>query len=328
MPWKTLKNDCHDPAYNLALEQYLLEETDGDFVYFWRDERSVIVGRNQNTLAQINTGFTKKNNIVVVRRSSGGGAVFHDLGNINFTVIKNAEETLGCDMRDFLNPVIKVLRRCGIEAELSGRNDLVANGKKFSGNAQRAFNGRIMHHGTILYATDIQKMTSSLRVNSKKYEDRAIKSVASRVVNLSELFCEPMSSEAFLERMSEEVCREMGVRDEFLLSVADKLRIDRIALERYRSWEWNYGKSPRYNFARSTRLECGTYEVYLFVEKGVISEASIYGDFIAADDVAPLERVLIGCRHTKEDVEERLTGIALQRYIGSVTPREFAEICI
>ncbi|MBR4256441.1 MAG: lipoate--protein ligase family protein, partial [Clostridia bacterium] len=183
---KIYKNEITDPYFNLASEQYLLDTEEDDVFMLWRNRPSVIIGRNQNAYAEINRGFVTDNDIAVVRRLTGGGAVFHDLGNINFTFITKKGGADALDFARFCQPVIDALRALGVPAELSGRNDMTADGRKFSGNAQCVYNGRVMHHGTLLFDADMNSMAGALNVDPEKMKSKGVKSVRARVCNLRE----------------------------------------------------------------------------------------------------------------------------------------------
>jgi len=175
-----------DPYFNLAAEEYALKNFKADCFMLWRNEPSIIVGKHQNTLAEINLDYVKKRNIKVGRRLSGGGAVFHDLGNLNFTFISTgAQENRLVDFRRFTMPILEVLQNLGIEAVFEGRNDLTIHGRKFSGNAEHVWKNRILHHGTLLFSSVLTDLSEALKVDPLKFRDKAVKSIRSRVTNIS-----------------------------------------------------------------------------------------------------------------------------------------------
>ncbi|WP_272701216.1 lipoate--protein ligase [Desulfovibrio sp. Fe33] len=313
-----IHNQSTDPAFNLAAEEWLLTESGDEVFMLWRNRPAVIVGRNQNTLAEIDETFTRERDIPVVRRLSGGGAVFHDLGNINFTFINNGNPSEGLDFERFTVPIQQALRSMDVECVFSGRNDLLIDGKKFSGNAQHFHGGRILHHGTLLFASDMTDLSGALRVDPEKYRDKAVKSVRSRVTNISSHLEKPMEVTEFIEALMAFVS-DNASPDHMALTDGETEAIDRLADKRYRTWNWNFGSSPAYNFSRRTRTPGGLLDVNLYVKKGRVLKARLFGDYFGVRDVAELEERLVGSRHDRREIEERLSGIPLDDYLHGVT---------
>jgi lipoate-protein ligase A len=311
-------NPSTDPAFNLAAEEWLLTDSDDEIFMLWRNRPAVIVGRNQNTLAEIDEAFTRERGIPVVRRLSGGGAVFHDLGNINFTFINNGNPSEGLDFERFTVPIQQALRSMGVECVFSGRNDLLIEGKKFSGNAQHFHAGRILHHGTLLFASDMTDLTGALRVDPEKYRDKAVKSVRSRVTNISSHLKTPMEVTEFIEALMGFVSGGTSL-DDMALTDAESETIEKMADKRYRAWDWNFGSSPAYNFSKRTRTEGGLLDVNLYVKKGRILTARLFGDYFGVRDVNSLEERLLGSRHERGELEARLAGVDLDEYLHGVT---------
>ena len=311
-------NPSTDPAFNLAAEEYLLTESGDEIFMLWRNRPAVIVGRNQNTLAEIDEAFTRERGIPVVRRLSGGGAVFHDLGNINFTFINNGTPSEGLDFERFTVPIQRALRSMGVECVFSGRNDLLIDGKKFSGNAQHFHGGRILHHGTLLFSSDMTDLSGALRVDPEKYRDKAVKSVRSRVTNISSHLPAPMEVTDFIKALMDFVSGG-AAPDDMALTDGESQAIEAMAEKRYRTWDWNFGSSPAYNFAKRTRTEGGLLDVNLYVKKGRILTARLFGDYFGVRDVDGLEERLVGCRHERGEIEARLKDVALNEYLHNVT---------
>lgn len=311
-------NPSTDPAFNLAAEELFITRSDDDIFMLWRNKPAVIVGRNQNTLAEIDEEFIQKRNIPVVRRLSGGGAVFHDLGNINFTFITSGNPSDGLDFERFTLPIQRALDAMGVECEFSGRNDLLIKGKKFSGNAQHFHGGRVLHHGTLLFSSDMTDLSGALRVDPEKYRDKAVKSIRSRVTNISSHLPIPMEVTDFIKALMRFVSDGVSP-DTMALTETETTGIDRLADKRYRTWEWNFGSSPAYNFSRRTRTPGGLLDVHLDVKKGHILKARLYGDYFGVRDIGDLEAMLPGCRHSREDLGVRLAGVNLDEYIHGVT---------
>lgn len=312
-----ISNRSTDPALNLAAEEYLLTKSDDEVFMLWRNDSAVIVGRNQNALSQIDEAFVRERSIPVVRRLSGGGAVFHDLGNINFTFIANATPADGLDFQRFTTPILEALGRMGVQCAFDGRNDLVIDGKKFSGNAQHFHGGRILHHGTLLFASDIADISSALRVDPEKYRDKAIKSVKKRITNISSHLPAPMEITEFIDTLMGHVSGE-AVQDGLAFSEEEQAAIERLADLRYRSWDWNFGSSPTYDFTRSTRTPGGLLEVHMDVHKGRISRVRLFGDYFGVRDIGDLETLLAGCPHDRAELARRLEGVDLDQYLKGV----------
>lgn len=311
-------NQSTDPAFNLAAEEWLLTQSGKEIFMLWRNKPAVIVGRNQNTLAEIDEAFTRERGIPVVRRMSGGGAVFHDLGNINFTFIAGGTPSEGLDFERFTKPIQQALASMGVECFFSGRNDLLIDGKKFSGNAQHFHKGRILHHGTLLFSSDMTDLTGALRVDPEKYRDKAVKSVRSRVTNISSHLQTSMEVTDFIVALMRFVSGNQD-SDTMALSAKETEAIDRLADERYRTWDWNFGSSPAYNFTRRTRTPGGLLDVNLYVKKGRILKARLYGDYFGVRDIDTLEALLLECRHERSELADRLADVNLDEYIHGVT---------
>jgi lipoate---protein ligase len=196
-----INNLSTEPYFNMALEEHLLRNFSANIFMLWRNNNAIVVGKHQNTLAEINLDFVKQQNIKVVRRLSGGGTVFHDLGNLNFTFIENGEGEELINFRKYTQPILDVLAQLGVEARFEGRNDLTINGLKFSGNAEHVFRKRTLHHGTLLFSSQISDLTQALNVDPEKFKDKAVKSVRSRVTNISDHLKVKMDVKEFANRI-------------------------------------------------------------------------------------------------------------------------------
>ncbi len=314
-----------DPYFNLACEEYLMENFTDDVFMLWQNDNTIVVGKNQNTLSEINYDFVKSNGIRVVRRMSGGGAVYHDIGNINFTFIKT-DDNLFSDYKTFSAPVLDFLKTLGIEAELSGRNDILIDGKKISGNAQYMKKGRVLHHGTLLFSSSSDMISNSLVPDNEKISSKGIKSVKSRVTNIAEHLSSPMSAEDFKNRLADFVVKNSPLCQEYDI-VEAREKIEKLKHEKYDTWEWNFGYSPKYDFCRKKRFPSGSVEVNLHIgTDGIIQKAKIYGDFFSPNPVDELCEALIGKKHKKEDILEITKKIDVSRYISGVTSREFTDL--
>ncbi len=316
-------NESTNPAFNLALEEYLLTRQAGEFILLWRNARAVIIGRNQNALEEVDLDYARAHNISVNRRISGGGAVFHDLGNINYTVIKDQGKDDFGGYAEFTGPVIAFLKELGVEAKLSGRNDLTVDGMKISGNAQASKNGRIMHHGTLLYNVDVGDLAGVLRPNQAKISSKGIKSVRSRVTNLVDHLPEKMDTLEFLQRLWDFYLRSRPDVEERRLTPEEIAAVNQLVEEKYGTWEWNFGRSPAYNLQKDQRFDFGLVDVRLSVAGGVIQEVKIYGDFFGMEEITELEQRLTGIPHRREAIAEALAGVDLGRYIHGISQEQF-----
>ncbi len=321
---RIILNQCHDPAFNLALEEYALTQMDMDMVILWRNAKAVIIGNNQNAVEEINVDYVRENNIAVIRRQSGGGAVFHDLGNINYTVIHKLGENDFSNYAKFTAPICEYLQTLGVKAELKGRNDLLIDGMKFSGNAQAVKNGRIMHHGCILFNADVSDLAKSLVPKTEKIESKGIKSVRSRVTNVYSHLPVPMTAEEFYNGIADHFRKQD--MEEYMLTKEDIAAIQKLVEEKYSQWEWNFGKSPAYNWENSRHYPFGIVDARLNVKDGVMEEVHIFGDFFGIQNKEALEQKLQGVRHDRQAIAQALDGVDLQQYIHGITLEDFLNL--
>ena len=322
-------NDHHtDPYFNLAAEEYVLKNFTENCFMLWRNQPSVIVGRHQNSLAEINIDYVKQNNIKVVRRLSGGGAVFHDLGNINFTFIENAQNDKFIDFQKYTQPIIAVLRLLDVDARFEGRNDLVIGGRKFSGNAEHVYRNRVLHHGTLLFASELTDLSGALKVNPAKFTDKAVKSVRSRVTNISTHLKEALDPEQFRDMILRYMKDTYPDCKPYCYNGADMEAISQLRDEKYVTWDWNFGQSPGYNMVNELRTGGGHIEVHLDVKNGMISHIRIFGDFFNIRDIAGLEQLLTGTCHNETSIRQKLAQINLSDYLLHVKVDELVKAIV
>ncbi|MBD8135430.1 lipoate--protein ligase [Bacillus sp. CFBP 13597] len=317
-----------DPRINLAIEEYALKHLNIDETYllFYINRPSIIIGRNQNTIEEINSDYVDEKGITVVRRLSGGGAVYHDLGNLNFSFITKDDGDSFHNFKKFTQPVVETLEKLGIHAELSGRNDILAEGKKISGNAMFSTKGRMFSHGTLLFQSEMDHIVSALKVKKDKIESKGIKSIRSRVGNIADFLKEPMSVEEFRSFLLQNIFKETGKVTEYVLTETDWEKIHEISEDRYQNWEWNYGKSPKFNLQNSHRFPVGSVDIRLEVNRGIIENCKIYGDFFGVGEVVDIERKLTGTRYEKEAISRVLDEIDVRHYFGNVTKEEILAL--
>ncbi len=318
-----------DPQINLAIEEYILRTMDieeDSYLLFYINETSIIIGKNQNTVEEIDTDFVEKNGIKVVRRLSGGGAVYHDLGNLNYSFITKDDGESFRNFKKFTEPVVKALQKIGVNAELIGRNDLLVDGRKISGNAQFATQGRMFSHGTLMFDTEIEKVVSALRVRKDKIESKGIKSIRSRVANIAEFLDDEMT----IEDLRMEILKSIFEGEENIqykeLTDEDWENIHALSKERYANWDWNYGKSPKFNMQHSHRFPVGSIDVRLQVSKGVIEDVAIFGDFFGIGEIEKVQAALRGITYNKQSIEEALVGIDIPTYLGGISTEEFVQL--
>lgn len=302
-----------NPYFNLAMEEYFLRNTSEDLFMLWRNENAIIVGKNQNTLSEINYEYVKENNIKVVRRQSGGGAVFHDLGNINFTFVSCNDNSFS-DFKRFTMPIIEALENLNIHAEFSGRNDLLINNQKFSGNAQYNYKNKVMHHGTLLFSSQINDLSSALKVKPSKFEGKGIKSVKSRVTNISQHLENNMNVLEFKEYLMNFINNKDKNNHFYELSEQDINGINKLVEEKYSTWDWNFGNSPKYSLNNEVKCPGGNIEFSLNVEKGVIKEIKFFGDFFGKEDVSYIEDLLINTKHNESSIKDVLNNVDINDY--------------
>ena len=321
-----IKRHNTDPYFNLATEEFVLKEVAEDSFMLWRNAPSIIVGKHQNSLAEINVDYVNKNNIPVVRRLSGGGAVFHDLGNLNFTFIATGQSDLLVDFRKFTRPILDVLLKLGIDARFEGRNDLTIEGRKFSGNAEHIWKNRVLHHGTLLFSSKMTDLSQALNADPLKFKDKAVKSVRSRVTNISEHLKEDMDVMKFADLIHEHIISMYPDARAYDLGDEDHQKINEMVRAKYNTWEWNFGYSPNYNFKKILRTErSGTIEFDLDVKNGIILHIKLFGDYFSKFDTEDIEEALTGVSHEESAISKALERFNLDDYFANLTLKEFLE---
>jgi lipoate-protein ligase A len=324
----SIRNESKDPHFNLALEEYVFYNFDPsqEYVLLWQNEPSVIIGRNQNTVEEINSRFIKENNINVVRRMSGGGAVYHDLGNLNYTFIVNSDMDVASNFKKFTKPVMSALSELGVTAEFSGRNDITIDGKKFSGNAQLYSKNRLLHHGTIMFNSNLAVVQEALNVKIDKLQSKGVKSVRSRVTNVYPYLNEKITVEEFKDTLLRFFLDDDNYKaKEYILTETDLAAVRDLMEKKYQTWEWNYGESPAFEVEKSQRFEGGHLSIRFNVKDGNLQELKIYGDFFGKKDTSDIENLLKGKQFQEKVIRGMLQQIDYEEYFTGITIDNFIE---
>lgn len=310
---KFFYNSSGDAPFNLALEELIASRIEEDIFMLWRNRSAVIVGRNQNTAAEVDSSYAKENNIQIVRRMTGGGAVYHDYGNINYTIC-TAGRQLGDDaFARNAACVVEALRAMDIPAEFSGRNDIIVDGKKISGSAKTVLSARTLFHGTLLFDTDLSVLTKVLTPDPDKIRAKGIKSVRSRVGNLREYFPD-MEVEDFITAFTNKI---ISMNNAVLEDIPEELQLEseELADKKYRSWQWNYGTAMSYSFSKKRRFDFGTVQLNFNVKENCIADLGICGDFFGSSDISMLCRELEGTSLEPAILAQAIKKIPVEKFI-------------
>ncbi len=300
-----------DIRTNLATEQYLMNsgKLEAPFMLFYIEKPCIIVGRNQNTMEEINQKYCEDNEITITRRLSGGGAMYQDLGNMCFSFVVPAKDQKFGDFKTLVQPIVKALHEMGAtKAEVTGRNDIVIEGKKFSGNAMYTKGDKTFSHGTLMFDVDTSAVENALRVSKDKIESKGVKSVRSHVTNIK-----PYSL-------------EQAQKFEYHLDETDKAEIAKIEQELYKNWDWVYGRSPEFTVQRRHRFTGGTIDARFLIDNGVITSVKIYGDFFGKKDVGEVEALLAGVKYAPAEIRQALAKLDLTQYFAGIPTEEIVEL--
>lgn len=318
-----LETGSQNPYYNLAFEEFVLHHrTDGDYLLLWQNDNTIVVGQNQNTEGEINRPFVEAHKINVVRRSTGGGAVYHDLGNLNYSFITSVEDAERLTMEGFTRPVVAALRGLGLQAEASGRNDILVDGRKVSGTAQRLAKGRILYHGTLLFDSNPGMVEGALQVDPAKFRSKSAKSVRSRIGNIRSALKTDMTLPEFWAYLKTALADEITPA---ALTPEELAAVEELKRTKYDTWEWNFGRSPKYDRTNKAWFDGGGLEIRAAVEKGLLTDIVFYGDFLAVSSLEDLTAALRGCPFRREAVAEILDRFPLDALFGGIRKDEILD---
>ena len=321
-----IKNPSTNPYYNMAFDEYCLESLsiDEPVFYLWQNRPAVIVGFNQEVNTEVNLDYLKENGIDLVRRVTGGGAVYHDLENLNYTIVGRSED-LERDYPEYASLLAKALQTLGVPATLSGRNDILVEGRKVSGFAKRVCKNRLMVHGTLMYNVDVDVLTHVLNPSTTKLQSKGIASVRSRVANLCDYLPEIPDIQTFSQRL-EEILSNNYTDTEYQLTETDLANIQRLTDKKFATWEWNYGRSPKATLSHSARLACGTVEIHLTLAENRIASCHFGGDFLGNLPASDVEKALTGIPYEINEIRKCLSKIEISRYFDRVSVDDLLEM--
>lgn len=319
-----IETGCTDSCFNLAFEEYILtHKTSGDWLMLWQNANTIVIGLNQNTAEEVNPEFIKTHHTTIVRRQTGGGAVYHDLGNLNYSFITDTQELGSQSIFQFTAPVCAALKTMGIEATASGRNDITIREQKISGAAQRIYKERILHHGTLLFDSNLDMVSEALKVTPEKFQSKSVKSVRSRVTNIRNFLTEEMSINDFWQRLRTELTS--GGAMSASLTEEELCEIRALAETKYRSWDWTWGKFPAYSKRNRKHFPGGTIAIDMDVQKGILQKVTISGDFMALKECTKAVEALSGIPFTEEAVEAALDMEDFALMFGGIRREEIVQ---
>jgi lipoate---protein ligase len=322
---RSIISKSNDPKFNLAAEEFFLRENSSDIHFFYINSPSVIIGKHQNALAEINLSFLEEKDIPLYRRMSGGGTVYHDLGNINFCFIKNGQGNDLVNFKRATQPIVSVLNEWGIAVRHGERNDLLVNYKKISGNACHVFKRRVMHHGTLLYNSELDMLTSSLKNDPTKFQDKAVKSVRSEVMNISTIYDKAGTTSSFMYDLEKAIRNASQTISLSSLTEEELNSIEALIISKYSTPEWNYCYGPTYHFKKRTVINDHVFLVQMTVEKGKISNLVLKGNFADKKPLDELMQIVTGSFHYKREIIKKISESKFPELIG-ITKEEIIEI--
>ncbi len=323
---KYIESNSTDPYFNLALEEYVFDKLPKDESYFmlWQNANTIVIGKYQNAMQEINQKVVDERGIKVARRLSGGGAVYHDMGNLNFTFIVDQKDVDGLNFKIFVVPIVETLKGFGVEAEFTGRNDIVIGGRKISGNSQYIKRNRVMHHGCIMLDSDLEKVADALKVREAKFKSKSVKSVRSRVTTINDNAPVKISMDEFKSALKEHILGDESV-EPYQLTKEDLREINRLREEKYATWDWNYGRASRFEVTMEEKFDAGLVTVHMTAKDGRIIDIRFFGDFFGNGEIEDLEKALQGVILDNR-LEEKLAELDLGEYMAGISPAELARL--
>jgi lipoate---protein ligase len=314
-----------NPYFNIATEEYLLKNSTDDFFILYRNEPSIIVGKHQNTIAEINLQFVKQKGLIVVRRLSGGGTVYHDLGNLNYSFITTGTEGNLVNFKKHTQPIIDILQNLGVDARIGGKNDMRVGDKKISGNAEHVFKNRVLHHGTLLFNSNLDNLNEAIQINPNTYTDKAVKSIRSHVANISDYLNDSLTIEEFAQNTINHIKNTFPNSHEHKFTDNEINSINKLIKTKYSTWEWNYGYSPTYTLNKKLKFNDKILNIQAVVDKSIISQISFEGDFLNKSKVGEIEQLLKDCPHDVDEISKRLSTLDLKKYFPEISLKILLE---
>lgn len=325
---RCLINNNTDVFYDFAVEEYFINNFEEPVFILWKNKPTVMVGRNQNTYKEVNEKFCKENDIKIVRRLSGGGAIYTSLENLQYTLIVNKNDNKDNSFKSLARPLINFLETLGINARFTGRNDILIEDKKISGNAQYHYKDLLLHHGSILFDVNIDFLTKSLTPDLTKLTSKGIESVKSRVTTIKERLEEGYDVDRFIKEFMNFYLEKNENANYKELTHDEKTKILEYKKERWDSWEWNFGKNPKFSNTKKKKFPSGLVEVNYEVNGGKIKKIKIYGDFFSEKDINELEEKLININLSNEELSDNLKSVNVNEYINGVSNKELIDLIV
>ena len=321
-----LRNLSTDVYFNMAFDEYALEQLplDEPLFFLWQNRSAVIIGLNQNAYAEVDIDYLHQHDIALARRITGGGAVYHDLGNLNYTIVGRSSD-IERDYPEYAQHMLHALQALGVQAELSGRNDILVDGRKVSGYAKRVYKDRLMVHGTLMYDVDLDQLTRVLTPPTNKLKSKGIASVRSRVLNLREHLPQFADIDALTQALECHLSRQYQ-DEEYMLTEEQLAEIRTTAEIKFAKSSWIYGRSPNNSFCYSKRLPCGNVAVHMDIKKGVITQCSITGDFLGNNPIGNIENLLQACFYERTSLQQRLASLSIQDYLDNTDNETFINL--
>ncbi|MBN1598733.1 MAG: lipoate--protein ligase [Bacteroidales bacterium] len=315
-------NNIKNIYFNLACEEFLLKQFKDDIFVIWQSEHSVVVGKHQNTLGEVNSHFLFHENIPVARRLTGGGTVYHGPGNINFSFIVNGERGKLVDFKKFMVPIIDFLNSKDIPALLGQRNEILLHGKKISGNAEHVFKERVLHHGTLLFNADLKILERVLEHRSHKYDDKAVQSVRTEVANIQDHYLKDINIDLFIDEFFNFLIDSYKANI-YCFNKSDLEEIKQLSNTKYRQWEWIFGYSPNFKVERQIEYLEQRLNILMKIEKGIITEINCYGNIEGVKD-KQIELLLLGSRFDYNKIKNKLKDSGINtKFINLLTSEIF-----